>query len=238
VNGNNNVGCVTPFTTTTTMTASTTGMTVSGYFRNTSATQCKVNWQVFRNGSIIDGVAGSGYGGGGMGLVIPGNTSSPTQFSMQLGTTAQTFVAGDQLSIMISGFSQNTAGSNVCTSTTMYYNSAARPAVTTLPLSGGGGGGDGTISRPGAPTGLTGVVNADGTTTLTWTPPTGTPAPEFYRVYRDGQNYAQRYDTAGDTGGTPVSWTDTNRGDVTHVYRVTAVSSQLAESDPAGPITR
>jgi Tfp pilus assembly protein PilV len=237
-NGNNNVGCMPPFTAPTTMTASTTGMTVSGWFKNTAATQCKLSWQVFKNANITLGVAGNGYGGGSSdGIIVPANTTNPTQFTKQLGVTAQSFIAGDQLSIMVGGFSGNTAD-RVCTSTTMYFNSAARPAVTTLPLSGGGGGGGGTITRPAAPTGLAGTANADGTTTLSWTAPGGTPVAEFYRIYRDGQNYTERIDTSGDDGTTPIQWVDTNTGGTTHVYRVTAVSSALAESDFAGPLTR
>jgi Tfp pilus assembly protein PilV len=237
-NGNNNVGCMPPFTAPTTMTASTTGMSVSGWFKNTGSIQCKISWQVFKNGSVTAGVAGNGYGGGSSdGVIVPPNTTSPTQFTKQLGTTAQSFVAGDQLSIMIGGFSGNSA-SSTCTSTTMYFNSTARQVVTTLPLSGGGGGGSGTIARPTPPTGLTGTANADGTTTLSWTAPTGTPAAEFYRIYRDGQNYTERIDTSGDNGTTPIQWVDTKTGGTTHVYRVTAVSSALAESDFAGPLTR
>ena len=235
-NGNNNVGCIAPFTTATTMTASTTGMTVSGWFKNTSATQCRLGWQVFKNGSLINGVAGTGYGGGSTNFIIPGNVTVPTLYTAQLGTTAQSFVAGDQLSIIIGGFAQSATG-NICTSTTMYYNSSTHPVVTTLPLSGGSGG-SGSITKPATPTGLAGVANGDGTTTLTWTPPSGSPAAEFYRIYRDGINYTNRYDTAGDTGQSSITWTDTSTGSTTHVYRVTAASNVFAESSQTAPLTR
>jgi hypothetical protein len=46
---------------------------------------------------------------------------------------------------------------------------------------------------------LTAVHNGtDNTTALSWTAPTspsGTPVPDFYRIYRDGTNYANRVDT-------------------------------------------
>ena len=233
-NGNNLVGCAPPFTTTTPMTAATNGMEVSGWFRNTGTAQCKLSWQVFKNGSLLAGVAGNGYGGGSAdGIIVPAGTTTPTQFTKQLGTTNQTFVATDQLTIQIAGFVSQ-AG---CSTVTFYYNSAARPAKTTLPL-GGGGGGSGTITRPAVPTGLTGAANGDGTTTLSWAAPAGSPAAEFYRVYRDGQDYTHRVDTVGDNGTGSLSWTDTDTGGTTHVYRVTAASNVLAESDFAGPITR
>ena len=156
--------------------------------------------------------------------------------------------------------------------------------------------------------GLTVTANPDGTRTLSWTAPTSTasvPAPDFYRVYRDGTGVSARVDTtdstnttvasataasaasvsvastAGmavgqsvlvDTGanqdtmtissiagttvtlsagmphahaaGVPVtvravSWTDIATGGGAHTYRVSAVSSNLAESafSPTGGVT-
>jgi hypothetical protein len=172
------------------------------------------------------------------------------------------------------------------------------------------GGSGSTLSTPAAPSGLTVTANADGSRSLAWTAPTGTPAADFYRVYRDGAtgcstpaNYTCRVDTADaaastlstattsgalsvqvadltgfnvgdsitiDSGasqetktilsintslrllslngslsfahaqGVPivnrtVRWDDTNTGGSSHTYRVTAVSSALAESDFATP---
>jgi hypothetical protein len=93
-----------------------------------------------------------------------------------------------------------------------------------------------TLAQPGAPTGLSLTANGDGTTTLTWTAPSGTPAVEFYRIYRDGRDYTNRIDTAGATGSS-VSWTDTNTGGTSHTYRVTAASANLVESDFTGTVT-
>lgn len=70
--------------------------------------------------------------------------------------------------------------------------------------------------------------------TLTWSAPAGTPAPAFYRIYRDGSAYADRYDR---TGGPELTWTEGRGGGTTHTYWVTAVSSQLAESTATGPVT-
>jgi hypothetical protein len=94
------------------------------------------------------------------------------------------------------------------------------------------------LSTPGAPTGLTASAGANGTTVLTWTRPSGTPAPDFYRIYRDGFNYTDRYDTIADNGTSTVTWTDTNTGGTAHTYRVTAASQYLTESSFAGPVTQ
>lgn len=93
---------------------------------------------------------------------------------------------------------------------------------------------------PNAPTGLTLVRAADGTTTLTWqAPDPGDPdvgdSVRFYRVYRDGQSISDRYARWDDPSLT-VSFVDsaTNRGD--HTYWVTSVDKHLSESVPAGPV--
>jgi len=97
-------------------------------------------------------------------------------------------------------------------------------------------GGATNTATPSTPTGLSVTVNGDGTRTLTWTAPSGTPAVEFYRIYRDGRDYTDRIDTAGATGST-VTWTDTNTGSTSHTYRVTAATATLVESDFAGPVS-
>lgn len=59
---------------------------------------------------------------------------------------------------------------------------------------------------------------------------------QFFRVYRDGRLYADRYDRTA-TGGDLV-YADTRTGGTQHSYYVTAVDSQLAESPIVGPVTR
>ncbi|MDQ4040273.1 MAG: prepilin-type N-terminal cleavage/methylation domain-containing protein [Actinomycetota bacterium] len=66
------------------------------------------------------------------------------------------------------------------------------------------------------------------TVTLEWTAPAGSPPAAFYRIYRDGVAFANRYDRTG--SGTETTWTDRNTDGQNHDYWVTAVSSQLAES--------
>jgi len=240
-NGNMLSGCLTPFTATATIAAQTGGLTVSGYFKNTltGTVACKLQWQVYKGTSTTTATpyGGNAIAGSAASFDIPANTTAITKFTQTLNTVAGSFAIGDQISVAVAGFGQNTS-TNKCGSTTMYYNASARPLTATVTALSGGAPSGSPITRPTAPTGLTGTANADGTTTLTWTPPTGTPAAEFYRVYRDGQNYVNRVDTAGDTGAATVSWTDTAVGGTTHVYRVTTASTVLAESDPAGPLTK
>jgi hypothetical protein len=97
-------------------------------------------------------------------------------------------------------------------------------------------GGATNTATPSTPTGLSVTVNGDGTRTLTWSAPSGTPAVEFYRIYRDGRDYTDRIDTAGATGST-ITWTDTNTGSTPHTYRVTAATATMVESGFAGPVT-
>jgi Tfp pilus assembly protein PilV len=240
-NGNVLSGCLTPFTAPATIAAQANGFVVSGYFKNTltGSVACKLQWLIYKgvNATTATPYGGNAIAGSPATFDIPANTTTVTKFTATLGTLAGSFAVGDQISITLGGFGQNSS-SNKCGSTTVYYNASAHPLTATITALSGGAPSGSPITRPAAPTGLTGTANADGTTTLTWTPPTGTPAAEFYRIYRDGQNYANRVDTAGDTGAATVSWTDTNVGGTTHVYRVTAASTVLAESDPAGPLTK
>jgi Tfp pilus assembly protein PilV len=83
---------------------------------------------------------------------------------------------------------------------------------------------------PNAPTSLVATKNADGSVTLKWTAPTGTPTPAFYRIYRGSKNYTSRY---GET--TLTEYTDTETG-TTHEYWVTAAGSSLTESAFLGPV--
>jgi len=81
---------------------------------------------------------------------------------------------------------------------------------------------------------LTLVHNADGSVTLSWSAPKSGPAVSFYRIYRGGTNYNERYDVTA--SGAVTTYTDTDAvGE--HSYWVTAVSSALTESPFLGPVT-
>jgi hypothetical protein len=96
-------------------------------------------------------------------------------------------------------------------------------------------GGEPPPAGPNVPEGpLTLVHNADGSVTLSWSAPKSGPAVSFYRIYRGGTNYNERYDVTA--SGAVTTYTDTDAvGE--HSYWVTAVSSSLTESPFLGPVT-
>jgi hypothetical protein len=94
---------------------------------------------------------------------------------------------------------------------------------------------------PFPPATLSGTRAADGTVTLTWQRPSpGDPDAgddvAFYRIYRDGQAYGDRFARWYDDRAT-VAWQDTATGGTTHSYSVTAVDRRYAESPFLGPVT-
>ncbi|MDQ3770201.1 MAG: prepilin-type N-terminal cleavage/methylation domain-containing protein [Actinomycetota bacterium] len=89
------------------------------------------------------------------------------------------------------------------------------------------------LTAPAAPTGLTATL-VDGAVTLNWTRSVSLEV-ESYRIYRDGQLYADRYDRVA---GTENKYTDPRTDGASHTYWITAVSGRLRESTMAGPVTR
>jgi prepilin-type N-terminal cleavage/methylation domain-containing protein len=90
--------------------------------------------------------------------------------------------------------------------------------------------------RPTAPGSVT-ATTSGGLPTLSWTAstdPNAIDAIRFYRIYRDGAAYADRYDKTGD--GTTLSYTDSDPGSGGHTYYVSAVDSRFMESSPTGPV--
>jgi Tfp pilus assembly protein PilV len=86
---------------------------------------------------------------------------------------------------------------------------------------------------PDPPTGLTGTLD-QGDVVLTWAAsPSATV--DHYRIYRDGQAFADRYDrTATDA---QTQYIDTETGGVQHSYWIAAVDADLGESTLVGPVT-
>jgi len=97
-----------------------------------------------------------------------------------------------------------------------------------------------TDNPPYVPTNLL-ASTSNGTTILRWTAaspadPDAGDSIAFYRIYRDGAGYANRYDRTGT--GANLTYTDTHPDGVPHTYYVTAVDTQLAESPLLGPVTK
>ncbi|HWD76675.1 MAG TPA: hypothetical protein VG371_16185, partial [Solirubrobacteraceae bacterium] len=86
------------------------------------------------------------------------------------------------------------------------------------------------------------VTEPDDTAILTWSPPSGGTPVSFYRIYRGGDNYSNRYDTVpASSCSTTCTYHDTNRT-LSTSYWVTAVGgatpgSDMAESPATGPVT-
>jgi Tfp pilus assembly protein PilV len=84
------------------------------------------------------------------------------------------------------------------------------------------------------------IASGSSTSTLVWSPvgdPDGGDSVDFYRIYRDGQALANRYDVV-DAAGNPIRWTDTNTGGTSHTYYVVAVDMRLAESAFSNGVSR
>jgi competence protein ComGC len=127
---------------------------------------------------------------------------------------------------------------------TLYYYVVALDRDTAGAQRQGAVGDDVTVTQtdnpPFAPTNLL-ASTSNGTTILRWTAASpADPDPgdsiAFYRIYRDGSAYANRYDRTGT--GANVTYTDTQPAGVQHTYYVTAVDTQLAESPLLGPVTK
>jgi hypothetical protein len=147
------------------------------------------------------------------------------QLTWSYSTAGYTFSSGDRVNAFFS-----TPNGSSCGSTSLVFGGTTRRSRLDLPNGSGGQ----PVGRPSPPTALQGTANADGSKTLTWTAPSGGNPVAFYRIYRDGVEYTQRYDVTGDT--TP-SYTDPSGDGVQHSYYVTAVSTNLAESSYVGPVT-
>jgi prepilin-type N-terminal cleavage/methylation domain-containing protein len=187
------------------------------------------SWATNTGGSSCTITAGIGLNGGAsfysQVATLPANSNTATALTWSFATTAYTFASGDRVNVYFT-----TANGASCNSTNMLFGGTVRRSRLDLPNTGGGL----PPGRPSPPTGLLGVANADGSKTLTWTAPVGGNPVGFYRIYRDGVEYTQRYDMTGDT--TP-SYSDPSGDGIQHSYYVTAVSPSLAESSYVGPVT-
>jgi hypothetical protein len=189
---------------------------VYAWATNSGGSQCTVTAAISVNG-------GSSIATGG--ASVAGNTSTPAPLAWALTTPSVAFASGDRLNVRFT-----TPNGASCNSTNIVYAGTTRRARVELPNPQG----NLPPGTPLAPTGLQGVANADGSKTLTWTAPTSGNPIAFYRIYRDGVEYTNRYDTTGDP--TP-SYSDPSGDGIQHSYYITAVSTNLAESSYVGPVT-
>ena len=197
------------------------------WLTNTRNQSCTVNYFLGNNATPSSGAVFFAWSPpNGAAITVPANTTTATKFTANFTVPATTLVANDQFTLQMT---------RSCTNITWWYGSTNAPTKLSLPTLTAGSGG--TLATPNAPTGLTVTPNADGTRTLTWTPPSSGTTVDFYRIYRDGISTAARIDTHGVSGSATETWLDTAAGGSSHTYRVTAASANLAESPFAGPVT-
>jgi hypothetical protein len=119
-------------------------------------------------------------------------------------------------------------------------------AVSTMPVNTG----NKDPKTPGTPSG---VVNPDGSVSLTWSVAPGNPdtddgVVDSYRIYRRAATatgtptYVNRYDYDTSTqlcnGTSTCTWTDSSTGGAQHVYTITAVDPHLRESPYTGNLVK
>jgi prepilin-type N-terminal cleavage/methylation domain-containing protein len=189
---------------------------VYAWATNTGGSACSVTATLYLNGFFPFGSASAS---------LPAHSNTPAALTWSFSTSAYTFANGDRVNVFFS-----TPNGASCNSTTMLFGGATRRSRLDLPTGSGGG----PAGVPSPPTNLQGTANADGSKTLTWTAPSGGNPVAFYRIYRDGVEYTQRYDATGDAS---TSYTDPNDDGLQHSYYITAVSTNLAESSYVGPVT-
>ena len=94
----------------------------------------------------------------------------------------------------------------------------------------------GANSSPNPPTNLS-ASTSNGNTVLSWTAGVNLfDTVDYYRIYRDGTTFFDRYDRT--TSASQTTWTDSHTNGTTHTYYVVAVDTGLAESTKLGPVTR
>lgn len=187
--------------------------TVYGYVSNSAGNTCNISASLVKNGTTLLGSAS---------VLVPKQTGN-TLYAWTFSNSSTTLAAGDRLNLYM-----NWTQVKACDSTVLRYGGTTNRSSLTVPASGN--------AKPDPPTGLSATTEVDGTTRLSWSAPTsGSPAVSFYRIYRDGQNYTNRYDTTG--SATDTTYVD-DPGGASHTYHVTAVSANLAESVMAGPVTK
>jgi prepilin-type N-terminal cleavage/methylation domain-containing protein len=108
---------------------------------------------------------------------------------------------------------------------------------------------EGNVEPPTTPAGLTvcsggnpactdidGETAPVGTAVLSWEPATDPDGIDFYRVYRDGNTYADRLDILFPVASKPLVFVDSPSGS-SHEYRVSAVDSLFGESVLSDAVT-
>jgi|GEM_PF-2338547 len=191
------------------------GGTATVWLANTSPSSCSVSATADVDGNTSQGLTASN-------TLAPNSALAPYTFTFS-STQVATFNAGDRIDLSFS----------LCSGTALHYGSSSYPGQFHTQL-----------QVPVAPTSLTVSPQSNGTAILSWSAPTSGVPVGFYRIYRGGLDYSDRYDTVDPStscsGGT-CTYTDSHRSG-SYSYYVTAVGnttigSNMAESTAIGPVT-
>ena len=211
---------------------------IGDFNTSTAGRTCTISWDVLTgtSGSATTGSIFSSSPTGTLSLQ-PGNPREQ-QFDDTAPIGSTPFSLGSTLRVIAQ---LTTTGPN-CDNARFVYGGkqtslgSAGPGLLTVNFVTGTAPGGAAIAKPTAPTTVS-WSSSGGNTTLNWTGPAGA---SFYRIYRDGQLLANRYDTcdvgdlfsAGgcDKGSNQFTYTDSATGGASHTYRVTTVNSSLTES--------
>ena len=185
---------------------------VVAFMTNTSTSEtCPVTFDLFLNATRLAPTAT---------VSVPPAVTTPQQYTVNLAATSATIPAGAQINLL---YTQPSGA--ICDSSHIRFSGTVNRSRLVMPLL--------PFVGPQPPTAPVATRQANGAVDLSWTAsPDSSVA--FYRIYRDGREHTNRYDT---TGGTDTTYSDPNRDGGTHTYRVTAVTSSLAESTQTAAVT-
>jgi hypothetical protein len=194
------------------------GGTATAYFANSGTSSCTVKATLSKDGSTGSSTSTQ---------TIPSSSSTKAYTFSFTDNGVQTMDAGDRLNL---SFDATASG---CSSTVLHYGSSSTLGQFQTPTM--------QVWAPTAPASVTVTPQSDGTAIITWPQSSGGAPVSFYRIYRDGGDYQDRYSiltTDNCLNGT-CTFTDTRRSG-SHSYYITAVGSttpgaNMAESPPVGP---
>jgi prepilin-type N-terminal cleavage/methylation domain-containing protein len=167
-------------------------------------------------------------------LVCPSSGTTPVTDTFCIDQNAPAPVAGQTLYYKVVGVDKDSLGAlregTASTTVAVVENNTVPGAPPTV------------SACPGGSAGCTDVDGQDvaaGTNAVSWTAATDPNSDPiyFYRIYRGGTNYTDRYDVLYPTAGKPLVFVDPQPGSGTNKYWVTAVDTKFGESAPVGPVS-
>ncbi len=217
---NKSVFCSDPFSSGATIEG---GGVATAYFANSGSSACTVTATLSTNGNTQSASNTATAS-------IPAHTATPTATTFAFtNNTVLTMDTGSRLNLLFDSTAAN------CSGTVLHYGGSTYASAFHTAIM--------PIWAPTTPATLTVTPQTDGTAILTWPVPTGGAPVSFYRIYRDGANYTNRYSvvpTVNCNAGV-CTYVDSKRSS-SHSYYITAVGSttdgtDLAESAEVGPAT-